>query len=82
MPFHLRLNPKVLETLQAMIGGKFAPLRIMNNQDADMDSMITTVNTVVTETTSEILGKRRQKKNRWVTAELWKKRFEPEGSEK
>ena len=54
--------------------------------------MITTVNTVVTETASEILGKHRQKKKPWVTAEtldlcdkmreLRKKRFEPEGSEK
>ena len=54
--------------------------------------MITTVNAAVTETASEILGKHRQKKKPWVTAEildlcdrrreLRKKRFEPEGSEK
>ena len=54
--------------------------------------MITTVNTVVTETASEILGKHRQKKKTRITAEildlcnkrreLRKKRFEPEGSEK
>ena len=49
-----RKDPKVLETLQAMIGGKFAPLTIKNNEDADMDSMITTLNTAVTETASEI----------------------------
>ena len=75
-----------------MIGGKFAPLTIMYNEDADMDSMITTFNTGVTETAGEILGKHRQKKKPWVTAEildLWdqrrelrKKQFEPEGSEK
>ena len=29
----------VLERFQAMIGGKFAPLTIMNNDDTDMDSM-------------------------------------------
>ena len=64
----------------------------MNNEDTDLDSMITTFNTAVTETASEILGKQRQKKkprvsagildlcNRW--RELRKKRFEPEGSEK
>ena len=56
------------------------------------DSMITTFNTAVTETASEILGKHRQKKKPWITAEmldlcdnrreLRKKRFEPEGSEK
>ena len=54
--------------------------------------MITTFNTAVTETASEILGKHRQMKKPWVTAEildlcdqsleLRKKRFEPEGSEK
>ena len=52
----------VLEIFQAMIGGKFAPLTIMNNEGVDMDSMITTVNTAVTETASEILGKHRKKK--------------------
>ena len=52
-----------------MIGGKFAPLIIMSNEDADIDSMITTFNTAVTETASEILGKR-QKKKPWVTAEI------------
>ena len=53
---------------------------------------VTTFDTLVTETASEILGKHRQKKKPWVTAEildlcekrreLGKKRFEPEGSEK
>ena len=57
-----------------------------------MDSVITTFNTAVTETASEILGKHHQKKKPWVTAEildlfdkrmeLRKKRFELEGSEK
>ena len=41
-----------------MIGGKFAPLTIM---DTDLDSMVTTFNTAVTETASEILGKHHQK---------------------
>ena len=97
---HIRLKfdleklkfPNMLETFQAMIGGKFAPLTIMNNEDIDMDSIITTFNTALTETASEILGKHRQKKKPWVTAEildlcdkgreLRKKRFKPEGSEK
>ena len=63
-PKHTRLkfdlkklkNPNVLETFQAMLGGKFAPFTIMNNEDTDLDSMTTTFNTVVTETASEILG--------------------------
>ena len=45
-----------------MIGGKFAPLTIMNNEETDIDSMITTFNTAVTETASEIRGKHRRKK--------------------
>ena len=75
-----------------MIGRKFVPLTIMDNEDTDLDSMITTFNTAVTKTASEILGKHRQKTKPWVTAEildlcdrrreLRKKRFEPEGSEK
>ena len=80
-----------------MIGGRFAPLTIMNNEDTDIDSMINTFNTAVTETAgdipaSDILGKHRQKKKPWITGEildlcdkrreLRKKRFQPEGSEK
>ena len=69
-----------------MIDGKLAHVTIVNNEDTDMDSMITTFNTAVTETSSEILGKHPQKKKPWVTAEildlcdkrreLKKKRFE------
>ena len=63
-----------------------------SNEDTDIDSMITTFNTAVTETVSEVLGKHHQKKKPSITAEildlcdkrreLRKKRFEPEGSEK
>ena len=35
-------DPNVLENVQAMIGGKFAPLTIMNNEDAVFNSIITT----------------------------------------
>ena len=77
-----------------MIGRRFALLTIMSNEDTDIHSMITTFNTAVTETASEILGKHHQKKKPWITAEildlcdkrreLRKNRFEPEneGSEK
>ena len=99
-PKHTRLkfdleklqDPNVLETFQAMIGGKFAPIIITSNEDTDTDPMITTFNTAVTGTASEILGKHRQKKKTWITAkildlcdkrrELRNRRFEPEGSEK
>ncbi|WP_419593842.1 hypothetical protein, partial [Thiolapillus sp.] len=77
-PKHTRLkfdleklkDPNVVESFQAMIGGRFAPLTIMSNEDTDIDSMITTFNTAVTETASEILGKHRQKKKPWITAEI------------
>ena len=63
-------DPNVLETFQAMIGGRFAPLTIMSNGDTDIDSMFTTFNTAVTETASEILGKHHQKKKPWITADI------------
>ena len=40
-------DPNMLETFQAMIGGRFAPLTIMSNEDTDTDSMISTFNTAV-----------------------------------
>ena len=62
-PKHTRLkfdvenlkDPNVLETFQAMIGGKFAPLTFMYNEHTDLDSMITIFKTAVTETASQIL---------------------------
>ena len=36
-----------------MTGGKFAPLNIMNNEDAGTDSMITTFNTAVNHKPSQ-----------------------------
>ena len=56
-------DPNVLETFQALIGGRFAPLTIMSNEDTGIDSMITTFNTAVTETASEILGNILRRKN-------------------
>ena len=56
--------------MQAMIGGKFAPLTIMDNEDTDLDSMITTFDIAVTETASEILGKHRPKKQPCVTVDI------------
>ena len=53
-----------------MIGGRFAPLTIMSHEDTDIDSMITTFNTAVTETASDVLGKHRQNKKPWITAEI------------
>ena len=63
-------DPNVLENFQAMICRRFAPLTIMSNEDTDIDLIITTFNTAVTETAREILGNHRQKKKPWITAEI------------
>ena len=77
-------------TFQATIGGKFAPLIGLSDEDMDMDTMITTYNTAVTDAASEVLGKERRRKKPWVTKDvldlcderrdLKKKRFEAEGA--
>ena len=51
-------------TFQATIGGKFAPLIGLSDEDMDMD---TTYNTAVTDAASEILAKERRRKKPWVT---------------
>ena len=54
-------NPDVACTFKATIGGKFAPLIGLSDEDMDMDSIITTYNTAVTDAASEILGKERRR---------------------
>ena len=88
-PAKLR-DPDVACTFQATIGGKFAPLIGLSDEDMDMDTMITTYNTAVTDAASEILGKERRRKKPWVTKDvldlcderrdLKKKRYEAEGA--
>ena len=77
-------------TFQATIRGKFAPLIGLSDEDMDMDTMITTYNTAVTDAAIEILGKERRRKKPWVTKDvldlcderrdLKKKRYEAEGA--
>ena len=83
-------NPDVACTFQATIGGKFAPLIGLSDEDMDMDTMITTYNTAMTDAASEILGKERRRKKPWVTKDgldlcderkdLKKKWYEAEGA--
>ena len=83
-------DPDVACTFQATIGGKFAPLIGLSDEDMDMDTMITTYNTAVTDAASEILGKQRRRKKPWITKDvldlcderrdLKKKRYEAEGA--
>ena len=55
-------DPDMDCTFQATIGGKFAPLIGLSDEDMDMDTMITTYNTAVTDAASEILGTERRRK--------------------
>ena len=83
-------DPDVACTFQATIGGKFAPLIGLKDEDMDIDTMITIYNTAVTDAASEILGKERRRKKPWVTKDvldfcderrdLKKKRYEAEGT--
>ena len=85
-------DPDVACTFQATIGGKFTPLIGLSDEDMDIDTMITTYNTAVTDAASEILGKERRRKKPWVTKDvldlcdqrrdLKKKRYEAEGGSK
>ena len=83
-------DPDVARTFQATIGGKFAPLIGLRDEDMDIDTMITTYNTGVTDAASEILGKERHRKKPRITKDvldlsgerrdLKKKRYEAEGA--
>ena len=57
-------------TFQATIGGKFAPLIGLRDEDMDIDTMITTYNTAVTDAASDILGNERRRKKPRVTKDV------------
>ena len=53
-----------------MIGWKFAALTILDADVRDMEKLIATFITAVTNTASEVLGKNHPVKKPWVTADL------------
>ena len=58
---HEKLNdPSVMSAFQATIGGRFAPLATLVDEDADLDSMVIHFNKAVTDTAAELLGKQRR----------------------
>ena len=77
-----------MSAFQAIIGGKFAPLATLVDEDADLDSMVTHFNKTVTDIATELPGKQRRKRAPWVNPEILnlcghrqdvkKKRGEPE----
>ena len=83
-------DPNKACTFQATIGGKFASPIGLSDEDMNIDTMITTYNTAVTDAASEILGKERRRKKPWVTKDdldlcderraLKKKQYEAEGT--
>ena len=74
--------------IQATMVGNLHHSSIMRDDDTGMDSMITTYNTALTDTASEILGQECRRKKPWVTRdvldlcderrELKKRRYEVE----
>ena len=79
-----KLNePTVMSAFQATIGGRFAPLATLLDEDAELDSMVflsfflyvltsvvTHFNKAVTDTAAERLGKQRRKRKSWVTPKI------------
>ena len=63
-------DPQVADAFQTMIGGKFAPLTLLNADDTEVDTLVNSFNKAMTETASEILDKRRAVKRSWVTTLL------------
>ena len=65
-------DPNIAKIFRATIGGKFAPLLALENQDIDIDALINSFNTALTETANNILGKHRPAKKPWVTDNILK----------
>ena len=63
-------DPTVISSFQATIGGRFAPLATLVDEDADLDSRATHFNKAVTDTAAELLGKQHWKRKPWVTPEI------------
>ena len=66
-----KLNDRqVADAFQAMIGGKFAPLTLLNADDTEVDALVNSFNKALTESASEILGKRRAVERPWVKTSI------------
>ena len=59
-------DPNITEIFLATIGAKFAPFLALENQDTEIDTLINSFNTAMTET-ANILGKHQPAKKPWVT---------------
>ena len=64
------MDQDVVCTFQATINGKFTLLIGLRDDDMDIDAMITTYNTALTDAASEILGIERRRKMPWITKDV------------
>ena len=63
-------DPQIADAFQAMIGGKIAPFTLLNADDTEVDTLVNVFNKALTESASEILGKRRPVRRPWVTTSI------------
>ena len=63
-------GPDMACTFQATICGKFTPLLILRDEEMDINTMITTYDTAVTDAASEVLGNECRRKRPWVTRDV------------
>ena len=63
-------NPAAMSASQATIGGRFAPLATLEDEDADLDAKVTHFNKAATDTAAELLGKQHRKRKPGVTSEI------------
>ena len=83
-------DPTAISSSQATIGGRFAPLAVLVDEDADPDSTVTHFDKAVTDKAAELLDKQRRKRKSLVMPEildlcdqrrdLKNKRDKPEGA--
>ena len=88
--FSVRYNVSFIKIIRISMPHRLNVFFLAYLEDMDMDTMITTYNTAVTDAASEILGKERRRKKPWVTKDvldlcderrdLKKKRYEAEGA--
>ena len=55
-------DPNIEENVRATTGGRFAPLLVLDNQDTEVDTLVNSFNTAVTERATDIFGKHRPTK--------------------
>ena len=60
-------DPEVADLFEATIGGKFAALHLL---EENIDNLTENFHGALVDTTSEVLGKGKQKRKPWVTHDI------------